>query len=392
MRKQLVLLPIVAALALARPAHAQDDAVLAACDAAAAAPAAEGVPAGVPGVPAWRIERWTAMEACEPAAKLAPDNGRIAFQLGRAYFASGLLGRAFAAFTRADELGYALGSFNLAAMYKNGLGVDADPAKARSLLEKVARGEAVAALLRWLEKAGAGGDADAMNLLASLHRDGWGVPVDHARAVDWFRKAAEAGHVGAMIALAGHYRQGLGVPVDEALAGAWLKKAADADARDRAASIARARAEDPRAITGRALDLLAGSGVQADPAQALSLFEQAASAGDAVAMANLARMYEEGRGAARDHVRAREWAEKAAARGHGGSMLLVGRAHDYGCGVAPDAAEARRWYEKALASIDPRVRDQAGQALALLDRPDLHRVRVSRARTQGCAPSASPQP
>jgi TPR repeat protein len=132
--------------------------------------------------------------------------------------------------------------------------------------------------------------------------------------------------------------------------------------------------------------LMHGLGVKADTAQALQILQKAAEAGDAEAMAGLAWAYGEGRGVVRDYVRSREWSEKAAAIGHAISMLMVGRAYDYGCGVTQDLVEARRWYEKAKASFDPRARMFAEQALLLLDRPDIHRVRVAQVRARGCMP------
>jgi TPR repeat protein len=120
MCKLRILLAIVAGLLLMQPGYAQDNAVLAACDAAAGAPASEDLPAGVPGVPPWKVDPKVAVPACEAAARLAPDNPRIAYQLGRAYMAEKSFGLAFAAFTRADQRGYALATFNLAVMYKGG--------------------------------------------------------------------------------------------------------------------------------------------------------------------------------------------------------------------------------------------------------------------------------
>jgi hypothetical protein len=61
---------------------------LAACDQAAANPFDNTRPVGVPGVRFEAIVPETAIGACEEAATAAPDDARIAMQLGRAYEAA----------------------------------------------------------------------------------------------------------------------------------------------------------------------------------------------------------------------------------------------------------------------------------------------------------------
>jgi TPR repeat protein len=161
MRRGFVTLAVVTIVACADVGRAQDHQQvdpIAACDTAAAAAFSDDLPAGVVGVLPWKIDPKVAVPACEAAAKLAPDNARIAYQLGRAYIAEKSAAAAFAAFSRADERGYAIAAFNLAAMYRGVPGIPADPVKARGLLEKSARGGAVAAAVRGLEKASGEGD------------------------------------------------------------------------------------------------------------------------------------------------------------------------------------------------------------------------------------------
>jgi len=62
--------------------------ILAACDQAAANPFDNTRPVGVPGVRFEAIVPETAIGACEEAATAAPDDARIAMQLGRAYEAA----------------------------------------------------------------------------------------------------------------------------------------------------------------------------------------------------------------------------------------------------------------------------------------------------------------
>ena len=62
--------------------------LLAACDQAAASPFDTTRPAGIPGVSFTIIVPETAVSACEEAATAAPDDARMAMQLGRAYLAA----------------------------------------------------------------------------------------------------------------------------------------------------------------------------------------------------------------------------------------------------------------------------------------------------------------
>ena len=65
------------------------------------------------------------------------------------------------------------------------------------------------------------GNADAMNLLGAMYREGKGVPQDYAKAVMWFEKSAELGNSNAMGLLGEMYRDGEGVPQDYAKAHMW---------------------------------------------------------------------------------------------------------------------------------------------------------------------------
>ena len=60
---------------------------------------------------------------------------------------------------------------------------------------------------------------------------------------------------------------------------------------------------------------LNGTGVAMDVVRARELFEQAANAGNTVAMFNLGLIHQQARGVPQDYVKAREWFEKAAAAG-----------------------------------------------------------------------------
>ena len=99
--------------------------LVAICDRAAASPLDQNRPTGVEGVAPDKIDPKIAIPACGAAAKAAPNDPRTAFQLGRAHFAAKDYESARAQYTKADEMGYAVATNNLAVMYLDGLGVPA---------------------------------------------------------------------------------------------------------------------------------------------------------------------------------------------------------------------------------------------------------------------------
>jgi TPR repeat protein len=252
------------------------------------------------------------------------------------------------AFTRADEQGYALGTYNLAAMYKGGQGVPPDQDKANSLLEKATRGGAAASVVRSLEKAAADGDSEAMDLLGRIYFEGWGVSKDPSKGFELKTKAAEI-----------------------------RKKAAEVSIQLRAA-VERAR---PKIVEINVTPY--------DRELASLVIKSAAEAGDVYAMALTGWMYAEGRGVSQDYVLALEWYKKAATHRHAMSMVAVGRFYHYGCGVTLDAAEARRWYDMTSTTSSALASKVAAQSRALLDRPDVYRSLISQPQADRCLPPMS---
>ena len=79
----------------------------------------------------------------------------------------------------------------------------------------------------WLEKAVAQGHPAAHLPLAAMYRDGHGVDQDHRRAIALFTRAAEYGYPSAQFSLGVMYRLGEGVRRDYAEAVKWYRKAAN---------------------------------------------------------------------------------------------------------------------------------------------------------------------
>lgn len=74
---------------------------------------------------------------------------------------------------------------------------------------------------------------------------------------------------------------------------------------------------------------------------------EAAGAGDAKAMFEVASRYAEGRGTAEDLAAAARWYEKSAELGFAPAQYRIGNIYEKGLGVTRDIAKAKTWYEAA---------------------------------------------
>ncbi|MDQ2705605.1 MAG: SEL1-like repeat protein, partial [Pseudomonadota bacterium] len=74
---------------------------------------------------------------------------------------------------------------------------------------------------------------------------------------------------------------------------------------------------------------------------------EAASAGDAKALFEIATRYSEGRGMKADLAEAATWYEKSAELGFAPAQYRIGNMYEKGIGVTRDIAKSQGWYEKA---------------------------------------------
>jgi TPR repeat protein len=124
---------------------------------------------------------------------------------------------------------------------------------------------------------------------------------DAPHAAELMRKAADAGSPEAQYALATLYKEGTGVPKDPAAAGKLLAAAA--------------RSGNDAAQVEYAIALFNGTGVAKDESGAAALFRKVASHGNAVAQNRLARILATGRGLPADPIAAVKWHTIAKAGG-----------------------------------------------------------------------------
>lgn len=103
-----------------------------------------------------------------------------------------------------------------------------------------------------------------------------------------------------------------------------------------------------------------GQGMPENPQEAVRLFRNAASEGDANAHASLAVMYANGRGVRADYGQAMRYYRRAAELGSSAGFLGTGMLYHYGLGVARSVPEAAAWYLAAHAMRDSRARELIG--------------------------------
>jgi TPR repeat protein len=229
-----------------------------------------------------KVSAALAISACEAAVQQFPNDSRLIYQLGRAYYGDNNYDAALSQFRKAADRGYAAGQAILGAMYGNGQGIRQDYAQA----------------LAWSRKAADHGSALAQTNLGIMYERGQGIPQDYAQALAWYRKAADQDYAAAQFGLGTMYQSGQGLPLDYAQAMAWYQKAAGQGY---------AAAESNLGIMYER-----GQGVPQDYMRAVEWYRKAADRGDAVAQNNLGIMYEEGHGVPQDYTQAVEWYRKAA--------------------------------------------------------------------------------
>jgi TPR repeat protein len=152
-------------------------------------------------------------------------------------------------------------------------------------------------------------------------------------ALGAFRRAADKGSSSAMVELGVMYGTGNGVARDEAQARTLFERAASAG--------------NPRGVSNLAA-VSGPTGVAADPARSRALLAKAAET-NAEAQYQLGMMMADGIGGAKDDVAARSLFEKAAVQGHVGALERMGAFAQAGRGGPEDKDAAKSYYEKAAA-------------------------------------------
>jgi TPR repeat protein len=259
------------------------------------------------------------------------------------------------------------------------------------------------------------GSKQAWNLLWLIHVNGWGVPVDHEKAMGYLMTGVEAGEPGARLNHAAQLYEGTDaisqdvakacVMFDELAADEQalpvvsyylgqvmlhgqcgheedtregmrlIKVAADSGLRDAERTMGMSHEYgwvDPADIGfalewfGRAAEhgdpysqwrigmaWVNGEFGQKDPGKAFPYFEQSAASGDANGLTSLAVMYATGEGVARDSRKAMSFYEDAVDAGGVHALKNLAGMYATGEGVQPDLVRARLLYLRSIELGDP---------------------------------------
>ena len=260
------------------------------CDRLAASDQDRARPPEVPGVLWDKIDADAAIAACTKAVEDNPRIARYLYNLGRAYQKLGTrpgldeaertraLRSARLSYDDATKRGYVSALNDLAVLYENGDGVEANGAQAIELFKRAAQQ----------------GDPLAMYNLALHYRDGTDdVKRDVVQAAEWFAKSAESGSVSAMVELGDALINGRGQAQNPRRGLEWLQRAADAGS---------VRAKFLLGMTYWKGKICSCGGEDSpnsqrqDPDLALLWFGRVAETGDSDAQAILARIMERGIG------------------------------------------------------------------------------------------------
>ena len=243
--------------------------------------------------------------------------------------------RAFHCFEFAVENGNGSAYYYLAEMYRNGLYVEKDEAKASECSAKW--GDSIHSLLSGVmpidqvrEEANLG-NPEAMYQLGKRYQQGDCVEQNMEIASDWWLKAAMKGHAAACNDL-GVFYFFTKHEVENGLK--WLKKSAD----------------QGYPISLRVLgDIYRhGWGVEKDVEQGIKLLKTAAEQDDEFAMNTLAGIYHDAEDVEQDYGQAKYWLERYYASGNGDAYFRMGRCLYYGDMYDKDYLKALENFEKAL--------------------------------------------
>jgi TPR repeat protein len=189
--------------------------------------------------------------------------------------------------------GDAVGSFELAVAYNDGIGITPDETKAQEIFADQIAG---------IQKLAKSGDRVARSLLGEALRRGWGTEKDPGSAVKLIRQAADAGEPRAQLVLGMMLQAGEGIDADPTAASEWLKRAANQHVSIAEVELGRCFAE--------------GAGVAKSAKEAARWFRRAAYQGNADGQYELGEAFRDGNGIGASSVLAYMWLDLSSRQGH----------------------------------------------------------------------------
>lgn len=200
-------------------------------------------------------------------------------------------------------------------------------------------------------------NAEAMNLLANLYRDGRGVQRDYREALFWYEKSAALGDPFAGYGAGKMYERGLGVERDIDKARKYFAMSAEKGHTTAALYIDMIEWITPNYsnistalpnLTSEQLFKLSQNLIDDQRLQLAVYFtELSARRGDADALNNMGLFYREGRGVPMNNKLAKIYFEEAAELGNKFAFYNLGQMYEYGLGLDKDLRRALNYFVKA---------------------------------------------
>lgn len=226
-------------------------------------------------------------------------------------------------FQKAAEKGNAEAEYNLANLYGDGLGIEAD-------IETAAE---------WLKKSAEKDYPEAQNVLAILYYKGMGVPQDFEKAAKWAKKAAACDMAEAQFVLANLYADGKGVPQDYNKAAELFLKV-----EKKGGDVAK------EAQTVLFVMYLEGLGVPQSDDKAVEMLRKASGLSLAEAQFRIGEIYNKGNkdlNIKLDVDKTVKWFRRAAENGNAEAQNYMGTIYYLGIGVTKSVKDAKYWWQKA---------------------------------------------
>lgn len=326
-----------------------------------------------PGVDFEQLDIPVAMQACEAALKVAPDDPDVQNVMARVHLAAGDYEQAEAVLNNAAVKGNTFARYGLAQLN----------------LEPAFKGGSMGKYIELLEQAASLGDANSMTDLAQSYAWGFGVTKDVFKAEILFKDAASLGDARAMHHLIGLYLREPNLSLNdnsfEVLAeyarhgnlqaqigialhylAAIAKPRDDAKAFQLVMGAAKLGNTDALILLGSMYAV--GREVERNEQEALAQYRAAADLGDPMGsyVAGLVYLRGLGNGPTRvnqDQGIAHTYFIKAAELGHVRAFSALGWQYAEGKGVERDLQQSWYWYHKSIKANDPEGLNGAGVLL-----------------------------
>ena len=225
--------------------------------------------------------------------------------------------------------------------------------------------------------------AEADNLLAqemlyASYTYGYGVPVDHVKALAWLQRSADLGDVEAQMAMGMHFFDGVGVAPDYSEAMRWFRLAAQQG--------------HGGAVFNLGKMTMNGQGVEADPQEAWRLVQFAAELDDPGALHMVGATLLQNFAETGEINVAVDYLERAALLGHGQAGALMGFILEDLPENPDNLIKSAFYYRTAIVAGCDDLADEAAKAVARLSPSEIKMLEHNLALWRPDTDPRDPQP